>query len=200
MSLWSVGIGATMTRLHCMQLRAVALFLLTSISILGADSQDAADQRPTLEATLEWMHDAFPNSQSISESQQGQSRELFVDAGEKSHTPNCKVTIVEHWIDQKKQKKRNRQTTIDLSLIDPKSIVWYTDHTLIDNTGTLSLSTTNNREVISEQVSEEVEGDHITRLSFSSRVFLNFMPEYAQRYMRAFSNAVQSCGGKPSVF
>jgi hypothetical protein len=172
-------------------MRRFAPFVL----ILACIAVCAQNNHPTLKETLEWMHSAFPNSRSISESRLGQTREFNFVEGKADAIPSCVVTIVEHWRDDTKPRTRN--TIIDLSLIDPESIKWYTDDLVVKGTGELTMVATNDKKIIVEKF----EGENDEKPYLSERIFISFVePDYAQRFAKAFKNAVTSCGGKASTF
>lgn len=173
-------------------MRRFALFIFFLLFVAAASAQKG---QPTLKETLEWMHNAFPDSQSVSEVRLGQTREFnFVD-GKQGAPPSCVVTIVEHWSSNGKPKTRD--TIVDLSLIDPESIVWGTDDTLIEGTGELTIIATNDKKVIVEKL----EGEKGDKPYLTERLFISFVgSDYAQRFAKAFKNAAVQCGGKTSTF
>jgi hypothetical protein len=143
------------------------------------------------------MHNAFPNSESMTAFQFGQTREFVFsqDQRQKDAQPSCIVTIIEHWSEARRP--LTRDTIIDLSLIDPESIKWSTDDVLDKNAGVLMMVATNDKATIVTKM----EGDEKVKPSLSHDLFLDFLNvEYAQRFAKAFSNAVNLCGGKHSTF
>jgi len=140
------------------------------------------------------MHNAFPDSRSFSEFSLGQTREFNFAVPPNSETPACTVTIVDHWVDGGKRKTRD--TIINLSLVDPESIKWNTDDTLHKDTGQLVMVSTDDKKTIVTKMEKEDTKPYLTQ-----RVFISFLgPEYAERFAKAFKNAVILCGGKPSTF
>jgi hypothetical protein len=169
----------------------VALILLSTAAAYGQE------HRPTLKETLEWMHTAFPESQSMSALQFKQTRELNYVDGKDGAPPSCTITIVDHWTTEGKPVTRN--TTVDLSLIDPDSIQSYKDDTVVKDTGVLTLVATNDKKVIAEKTEMEKRDDKPPYMT--EREFISFIgPDYAERFAKAFRNAVTLCGGKKSAF
>jgi hypothetical protein len=157
----------------------------------------AQNSHPGLKDTLQWMHSAFPDSQSETAVRFGQTRELNFSEGRGDTNPSCTVTIVDHWKSDD-GKPVTRDTVIDLSLIDPQSIKWYKDDISEKNVGTLMMVATDDKKIIVEKM-EGKEPDKNPYLN--ARLFLSFIgPEYAERFAKAFKNAVTLCGGKVSVF
>ena len=155
----------------------------------------AQNSQPTLKETLEWMHNAFPGSQSASGFRLGQTREFNFVEGKAGAPPSCIVTIVDHWKGDGKPKTRD--TSIDLSLIDPESIKWYTDDLLDKDTGDITLVATNDKKIIVDTMENEKDD----KPYYDERIFLSFIgPGYAQRFAKAFKSAVLLCGGKVSTF
>lgn len=154
-------------------------------------------QKPSLKETLDWMHSAFPDSESSSAFRFGQTRELNYVDGKDGAPPSCTITIVDHWKANGKPVTRN--TTVDLSLIDPNSIQSYKDDTVQKDTGVLTFVGTNDKKIIVEKT--EVGGKSDNKPLQTEREFISFIgPEYAERFAKAFKNAVNLCGGKGSTF
>jgi hypothetical protein len=168
---------------------------LVVVLILIGSTAVCAQNSPSLKETFEWMHSAFPESRSASESRLNETRELnFVD-GKNGASPSCTITIVEHW--KADDKPVTKDTTIDLSLIDPDSIKAYVDDVLDKNSGELTMVATDDKKIIIERI-ENREND---KPSLSERIFISFIvPDYAARFAKAFKNAVVLCGGKRSTF
>lgn len=167
------------------------LILLSTAVVYGQD------HRPTLKETLDWMHTAFPDSQSMSASGFKQTRELNYVDGKDGAPPSCTITIVDHWTADGKPITRN--TIIDLSLIDPDSIQSYKDDTVEKDTGVMTLVATNDKKIIVEKTETEKKDNKPPYLT--EREFISFIgPEYAERFAKAFRNAVTLCGGKKSAF
>lgn len=118
--------------------------------VLIATAMSAQDKQPTLKETLEWMHNAFPESRSASEFRLGHTREFIYVDGKNGVLPSCIVTIVDHWKGDGNPKTRD--TVIDLSLIDPDSIKWYTDDLVDKETGELTFVATNEKKIIVEKL------------------------------------------------
>lgn len=169
--------------------------LAPAVLVLTATIVCAQKSQPSLKETFEWMHNAFPGSQSVSALRVGQTREFTFVQGKAGAPPSCVVTIAEH--SRVDGKLSTRDTIIDLSLIDPESIKWYTDDTLFQDTGVLTMVATNDKKIIVEKV----EGETDDKPYLNERVFITFIgPNYAQRFANAFKNAVTLCGGKASTF
>lgn len=165
------------------------------VFILFATAVFAQDKQPTLKETLDWMHSAFPDSRSASEFRLGQTREFNYVDGKDGAPPSCVVTIVDHWKGDGNPKTRD--TITDLSLIDPDSIKWYTDDLVDKDTGELTFVATNDKKVIVEKL----VGEKDDKPYQTEREFVSFVgPDYAQRFAKAFKNAVTLCGGKRSAF
>jgi hypothetical protein len=141
------------------------------------------------------MHSAFPESPSATDTRFNQTRELNFEDGKNGASPSCTITIVEHWkVDDKSVTK---DTTIDLSLIDPESIKAYVDDVLDKNSGELTMVATDDKKTIIAKI-ENKEND---KPSLSERIFISFIvPDYAARFAKAFKNAAVLCGGKRSTF
>jgi hypothetical protein len=171
---------------------------LAVLILLSAAAAYGQDHRPTLKETLEWMHAAFPESQSMSASFRcNQTRELNYVDGKGDVPPSCTITIVDHWTTEGKPVTRN--TTVDLSLIDPDSVQSYKDDTVEKDTGVLTLVATNDKKAIIEKTEIEKKGDKPPYMT--EREFISFIsPDYAGRFAKAFRNAVTLCGGKKSAF
>ena len=172
---------------------AIILLVLTRLGPTYAQNVAAKDGA-SLKDTLQWMHNAFPDSRSATEFRLGQTRELnFSSKGDAS--PACTVTIIDRW--KAGGKPAVRETIIDLSLIDPESIKWYVDDTLDKGTGTLVMVSNDDK----KNIIEKTEGKEQGKLYLSERVFISFVgPDYAERFAKAFKHAVTLCGGKPSTF
>ena len=178
-------------------MRSTALTILILIGSTAVCAQNATtrDGRPSLRETLLWMHTAFPDSQSETAFHSGQTRELSFVEGKAGANPSCTVTIIDHW--RVDGKPVARDTIIDLSLIDPESIKWYADDTLEKDMGTLTMVATDDKKIIIEKTEDKADD----KPHLSERVFISFIvPDYAQRFARAFKNAVTLCGGKHSTF
>jgi hypothetical protein len=171
---------------------------LVVLILLSTAAASAQDHRPTLKETLEWMHDAFPESQTMSSSFRfGQTRELSYVDGKDGAPPSCTITIVDRWTTE--GKPVTRSTAVDLSLIDPDSIQSYKDDTVEKDTGVLTLVATNDKKVIIEKTETGKKGDKPPYMT--EREFISFVtPDYAGRFAKAFRNAVTLCGGKKSAF
>lgn len=167
--------------------------LLLVLLLSTAASQDS--HRPTLKETFEWMHSAFPDSRTITALRANETRELNFVEGRGDGPPSCTITIVQRWaVDGK---PAIRDTVIDLSLIDPDSIKWYTSDTAEKGEGVLTMTATNDKKVIVEKMENEKD----SKPYFTEREFIYFIgPEYAGRFAKAFKNAVTLCGGKASSF
>jgi len=164
--------------------------------VLIVTAVSAQDKQPTLKETLDWMHSVFPESRSASEFRLGQTREFNYVDGKDGAPPSCVVTIVYHWKGDGNPKTRD--TIIDLSLIDPDSIKWYTDDLVDKDTGELTFVATNDKKIIVEKLAGEKDDKPPYQ---TEREFVSFIgPDYAQRFAKAFTNAVILCGGKPSTF
>jgi hypothetical protein len=164
------------------------------VLVLSAAGQDS--HRPTLKETFEWMHSAFPDSRTMIALRANETRELNFVEGKGDDPPSCTITIVERW-KTPDGKPAIRDTVIDLSLIDPDSIKWYTDDTAEKGQGVLTMTATNDKKVIVEKL----ENEKNSKPYFTQREFISFIgPEYAERFAKAFKNAVTLCGGKASSF
>ena len=164
--------------------------------LLLAQRPGQDSHRPTLKETFEWMHSAFPDSRTMTSFRANETRELNFVEGKGDDPPSCTVTIVERW-KTGDGKPVIRDTVIDLSLIDPDSIKWYTDDTVEKGEGELTMTATNDKKVIVEKT----ENEKASKPYFTEREFLSFIePEYAERFAKAFKNAVTLCGGKVSSF
>ena len=164
--------------------------------ILALLSAGQNSHSPTLKETFEWMQSAFPDSRTMTAQRASETRELKFVEGRGDDPPSCTVTIIQRWPTQD-GKRAMRSTVIDLSLIDPDSIKWYRDDTVEKREGVLTMSTTNDKKVIVEKM----ENDKDAKPYFTEREFISFIgPEYAERFAKAFKNAVALCGGKPSTF
>jgi hypothetical protein len=129
----------------------------------------------------------------MSEFRVAQTRELNFVEGKGDADPSCTITIIYHW--KIEGKPVVRDTIIDLSLVDPESIKSYTDDLVDKDTGELTIVATNDRKVIVEKT-EGKDKPYLTE-----REFISFIgPEYAERFAKAFKNAVTLCGGKKSAF
>ena len=164
-------------------MRAISL-LVTVLSVIscGAQTKD-----PSLKDTLEWMHSAFPDSQSLTATMAGQTREL--------NSSDCTVTITDRWKDKETKKMAKRDTVIDLSLIDPDSIKAYVDNVIPGDKdqGDVVLVTTDDKKNIVEKSTGKPY--------YTEREFISFIGiEYAERFAKALKHAVALCGGKPSTF
>src|SRR5579864_7675534 len=169
----------------------------TLVFIAVICSTTLSAQKPSLKETLDWMHSAFPDSESGSAFRYGQTRELNYVDGKDGASPSCSITIVDHC--KAYGKPVTRHTMVDLSLIDPNSIQSYKDDTVQKDTGVLTFVATNDKKVIVEKT--EVSGKSDNKPLQTEREFISFIgPEYAERFAKAFKNAVNLCGGKASSF
>jgi|HubBroStandDraft_1064217.scaffolds.fasta_scaffold00246_26 hypothetical protein len=154
------------------------------------------DQNPTLKETLEWMHNAFPNSQSVTAVQFKQTRELNYTEGKGDEPPSCIITIVDHY-KAEDGTPIARDTVIDLSLIDPDSIESYTEDTLVKGTGVVTMVATNDKKIIVEKIENKKDD----KPYLTEREFIDFVgTNYSDRFAKAFKNAATICGGKKSAF
>ena len=167
--------------------------ILICFSSVGL-SQTQANPRPSLKETLEWMHNAFPESEGMSAFKLGQTRELEYVDGKNNEPPSCTITLVDHWKVNGKPVKRD--TIIDLSLIDPESVQSYREDLVEQGTGVMTFVATNDKKVIIEKTSGREDKPYLTH-----REFISFIgTDYAERFVKAFKNAVILCGGKASTF
>lgn len=165
-------------------------------SFFNQKKENAQTNSPTLKETLEWMHSAFPDSQSVSESLFSQKRELNYVDGKNGAPPSCTITIVDHWSTDD-GKPVTRDIIVDLSLIDPDSIKWYSDDTVVKDTGVVTMVASNDKKVIIEKMENKQDDKPL----LTHRESISFIgPEYARRFAKAFKNAVTLCGGKASTF
>jgi hypothetical protein len=154
------------------------------------------DHNPTLKETLEWMHNAFPNSQSVTAVQFKQTRELIYIEGKGDEPPSCIITIVDHY-KADDGTPIARDTVIDLSLIDPDSIESYTEDTLVKGTGVVTMVATNDKKIIVEKIENKKDD----KPYLTEREFIDFVgTNYSDRFAKAFKNAATICGGKKSAF
>ena len=172
------------------------LILVTLIGSTAVCAQNTdKDGHPNLKETLQWMHTAFPDSESNRAFHLGQTRELNFVEGKGDANPSCTVTIIDHW--KAEGKPVTRDIIIDLSLIDPESIKWYVDDISEKDMGTVTLVATDDKKIIAEKM-ENKEDD---KTFLTEREFFYFItPQYAQRFAKAFLNAVTICGGEKSAF
>jgi hypothetical protein len=158
--------------------------LVTVLSFIPCVAQT---KDPSLKDTLEWMHNAFPESSSLTATMAGQTREL--------NSSNCTVTITDRWKDKATKKLIRRDTVIDLSLIDPDSIKAYVENMIPGDKdiGDLMLVTTDDKKNIVEKTGG--------KSYYQEREFITFIGiDYAERFAKAFKHAVMLCGGKSSTF
>jgi hypothetical protein len=169
---------------------APIIFVLIVTAVFGQD------KKPTLKETLEWMHTAFPDSQSVTAVQFKQTRELNYVDGKDGTSPSCTITIIDHYKTDDGTPVA-RDTIIDLSLIDPTSIESYKDDTVEKDSGVMTLVATNDKNVIIEKIENKKDD----KPYLTKREFITFVgPDYAERFAKAFKNAVSLCGGKASTF
>jgi hypothetical protein len=155
-------------------------------------------QTRSLKQTLDWMHSAFPDTQSETAFRAKQTRELNYVDGRDGAPPSCVITIVDRWKNDE-GKLVIRNTVIDLSLIDPGLVQSYKEDIVDKGTGVLTFVATNDKEVIVEKT--EIDGKPDNKPYESNKEFISFIgTDYAERFAKAFKNAVVLCGGKSSTF
>jgi hypothetical protein len=155
-------------------------------------------QQPNLKETLDWMHLAFPDTQSETAFRAKQTREFNYVDGKDGAAPSCTITIIDRWKnDDGKPVVRN--TTVDLSLIDPGSVKSYQEDLVDKGTGVLTFVATNDKKIMVEKTDIDSKPDD--KPLQTNRQFISFIgTEYAKRFAKAFKNAVTLCGGKASTF
>jgi hypothetical protein len=78
------------------RMRRLAKTVLGGLILLGT-AVYGQTPRPTLKEALEWMHTAFPESESMTAFNFKQTRELNYVEGKEDAPPSCTITLVEHW-------------------------------------------------------------------------------------------------------
>jgi hypothetical protein len=171
-----------------------AIFVLTVVIF----SNSLYAQNPSLKDTLDWMHSAFSDNQSKTAFLAGHTRELNYVIG-KDGTPSCAITIVDHWTNNE-GKPTSRYTEIDLSLIDPGSILFYRDTVEKEKgVGEMTFAATNDKKVIIEKTT--INNKPYGLFFETNKEWIGFIgPEYAERFAKALKHAVELCDGKPSTF
>jgi len=166
------------------------------LALLICAALHAQSNRPTLKETLEWMHNAFPDSQSVTAVQFKETREFNYVDGKDGASPSCTITIIDRYKTDDGTPVA-RDTIIDLSLIDPTSIESYKEDIVVKGTGVMTLVATNDKKVIIEKIENKKDD----KPYFTEREFISFVgTDYSDRFAQAFKNAVNLCGGKASTF
>ena len=149
-------------------------------------------QKPSLKETLDWMHSAFPDTESMTAFRAKQTRELNYVDGKDGAPPSCTITMIDRWRTDE-GKSVVRYTTIDLSLIDPGSVKSYQEDLVDKGTGVLTFVTSNDKKVIVEKT--EVDGKPDNKPLETNRQFVSFIgTEYSERFAKAFTNATVASG------
>ena len=168
--------------------RLVIIFIV----LAGTTTHAQVQTNPSLNETLQWMQDTFPDTQTVIAYKAGEKRDLTVSG--------CTVTIHEDWT-AKDGVMLRRENIIDLSLIDPQSVRAYQDDILPGKFGTIMLTATNGKKVISETTQNRAERTPVGKPWLTQDLFIDFIGlDRAERFAQAFRHAVILCGGKSSTF
>jgi len=157
-----------------------------------AQRRQPEPSRPSLNDTLQSMQNTFPESQTLAAQRAGDKRELTFS--------ECTATIRQDWATDGPSVRR--ETLIDLSLIDPRSIQSYAgDLGSEKRIAIVMLTATNDKKVITSTAENTVTKAPIGKPFSSEHLWLYFIaPDRAERFAKAFRHAVELCGGKPSAF
>ena len=174
-----------------MKSRWLGLLFVISIACQAQQGQPELST-PSLNDTLLWMQATFPMSQTLAAQRAGDKRELTFSG--------CTATIRQHWATDGPSVRR--ETIIDLSLIDPRSIQSYAgDLGSEKKIGILMLTATNDKKVITATAENTVTKAPIGKPFSSEHLWLYFIaPDLAERFAKAFRHAVELCSGRPSAF
>ena len=148
--------------------------------------------RPSLNDTLQWMQNTFPESQTLTAERAGDKRELSFSG--------CTATIRQDWATEGPSVRRD--TIVDLSLIDPQSIQSYVgDLGSEKRIGIVIMTAANDKKVITATAENTVTKARIGKPFSSEHLWLYFIaPDRAERFPKAFRHTVELCSGRPSAF
>ena len=174
-----------------MKSRWLGLLFVTAIACHAQQGQPEPSGA-SLNHTRQWMRETFPESQTLTAQRAGDKRELTFSG--------CTATIRQDWTTDSASVRR--ETIIDLSLIDPRSIQSYAgDLGSEKKIGILMLTATNDKKVITATAENTVTKAPIGKPFSSEHLWLYFIaPDLAERFAKAFRHAVELCSGKPSAF
>lgn len=167
-------------------------FLFVAAIACHAQQGQPGPSSANLNDTLRSLQSTFPKSQTLTAQRAGDKRELTFS--------DCAATIRQEWAIQGPSVRR--ETTFDLSLIDPQSIQSYAgDLGSEKGIGIVTMTASNEKKVITATAENALTKARIGKPFSSEHLWLYFVgPDLAERFAKGFRQAVELCSGKPSAF
>jgi len=166
---------------------AVTLTSLNSGFGQTTDSHKSISTKPTLAATLAWMHNTL-------DSGLGDTATTDEVRQNRMSSASCDVTFVYQTVKDSKTTYRN-SNTFNLKSIDSTSIaVTSSGHDILGKKSIVTFNTTDNAKLINLHIPSDPDGTPTDSL------LIELPSDYANRFVKAFRRAVILCGGRPSTF